>query len=54
MNTGRHALHLTDDQLAIFQAESGNEVRLDSPLSASSMNPAKSPGSGKTGFPWGA
>ena len=32
MNTGRHALHLTDDQLAIFHAEAGQDVHVDVPL----------------------
>ena len=32
MSTGRHALHLTDEKLGIFNAEAGSEVRLDVPL----------------------
>ena len=32
MSNGRHALHLSDEKLAIFHAESGSEVRLDVPL----------------------
>ncbi|HEY2252990.1 MAG TPA: AAA family ATPase [Planctomycetaceae bacterium] len=32
MITGRHELHLTDEKMAIFHAEAGNQVRLDVPL----------------------
>jgi hypothetical protein len=32
MSNGRHALYLTDEKLAIFEAEAGSEVRLDVPL----------------------
>jgi len=32
MANGRHALHLTDEKLAIFEAEAGSQVRLDVPL----------------------
>ncbi len=32
MITGRHELHLTDEEKAIFEAEAGNDVRLDVPL----------------------